>query len=73
MKLIPKSQFDNLRVNDAHEYDINECGGKRVVKIYARGRLIAKSVKSKSTHSTKLQYFAVKGYDVHLQAETDTL
>lgn len=69
MKLIPKSHFDNLRLNDAHEYDSNESGGKRVVKVYAQDRLIAKAVTRETVGKTKKQYFGVNGYDLHLNGE----
>jgi hypothetical protein len=68
MKLIPRSHFDDLRLNDNHEYDVDRCSGKRTVRIYADGKLIAKFLTKKSSGKTIKQYFAVKGYEQYLSA-----
>ncbi len=69
MKLIPRSHFDNLRLNDDYAYDVNSSGGKRVVKIYVDDILIAKSVSRATTRKTKKQYFGVKGYQQYLRSK----
>lgn len=69
MKLIPRTHFDNLRLNDDHEYDTDNCSGKRVVKIYAEGRLIAKKITLVTKHKTKNRFFGVAGYDAYLSGE----
>lgn len=66
MKPISRADFDNLRLNDNHEYDTDDCSGKRVVRIYAGGNLIAKQVKRVTKHKTKSSYFAIKGYQMFL-------
>ena len=65
MKLIMKSEFDNLRLNDKHSYESDSNGDKQVVKIYADGLLIAKKV----TQKKSVRYFGIKGYQQYL---TDT-
>ncbi|WP_299797358.1 hypothetical protein [uncultured Shewanella sp.] len=62
MHLIMKSQFDDLRLNDAHEYSADDKGGKRVVKIYKDGALIAKKI----TVKRSVQYFGVTGVEALL-------
>lgn len=58
MKLIMRSEFDNLRLNDAHQYETDSNGDKQVVKIYKDGMLIAKKVK----HKKSTRYFGVSNY-----------
>lgn len=58
MKLIMRSEFDNLRQNDAHLYETDSNGDKQVVKIYCGDKLIAKRVK----HKKSLRYFGVPEY-----------
>ena len=49
MKLIMKTEFDNLRLNDQHNYENDRNGDKHVVKVYCGDLLIAKKVqKNKS-------------------------
>ncbi len=62
MKLIMKSVFDNLRLNDQHTYDVDTEPFKQVVKIYRNGCLIAK----KKTVKRKVQYFGIKGCEAFL-------
>ncbi|MDN3652965.1 hypothetical protein QWY77_09365 [Thalassotalea ponticola] len=62
MKLIMRSEFDNLRLNDQHAFDVDRNGDKQVVKIYAGNKLIAKKV----THKKSIRYFAVKEYKDYL-------
>lgn len=66
MHLIMKTQFDNLRLNDDHEYSADDKGGKRVVKIYRDGLLIAKKI----TIKRSVQYFGIKGVEELLTAES---
>ena len=47
MKLIMKTEFDNLRSNTTHSYDTDSNGDKQVVKIYSGEQLIAKKIKQK--------------------------
>ncbi|MFT5704840.1 MAG: hypothetical protein ACI8SK_000793 [Shewanella sp.] len=65
MHLIMKTQFDNLRLNDDHEYSTNDRGGKKVVKIFKDGDLIAKKIAIKKS----VQYFGITGVEEFL-AET---
>ncbi len=51
MKLIMKTEFDNLRENDDHCYDTDSNGDKQVVRIYCGEQLIAKKVKLKKINS----------------------
>ena len=59
MHLIMKSQFDDLRLNDDHEYSADDKGGKKVVKIFKDGQLIAKKIAVKRS----VQYFGVTGIE----------
>ena len=63
MKLIMQSEFDNLRLNDNHEYDT--CGNKRVIKIYCNDPLIAKKI----TQKKSIRYFGAKGYEEFLTSQ----
>lgn len=65
MQLIMKTEFDNLRLNPKHEYEVNNQGGKRAVKIYLNGNLIAKKISVK--RSTR--YFGVKNYTDYITYE----
>lgn len=64
MHLIMRTQFDELRLNDEYEYSTNDRGGKKVVKIYKDGELIAKKVSIKNS----VQYFGVTGVEELLEA-----
>jgi hypothetical protein len=57
-----QSEFDNLQVNDNHEYDIDSCANKQVIKIYCNGLLIAKKI----TQNKSVRYFGAKGYKAFL-------
>ncbi|MDB2386210.1 hypothetical protein N9W21_02555 [Shewanella sp.] len=63
MHLIMRTQFDTLRLNDEHEYSTNDRGGKKVVKIYKDGELIAKKVSIKNS----IKYFGVTGVESLLE------
>ena len=56
MNLITKSDFLNLRDNDDHEYEVNTCGDKKVLKIFCDNTLIAKKIKL----NRSIRYFAIK-------------
>jgi len=62
MKLIMKTEFDDLRLNENHQYAIDNNGDKHVVKIYCNDRLIAKKVQLKKS----IRYFGAQGYRNHL-------
>lgn len=62
MKLIMKTEFDNLRENDNHCYETDANGDKQVVKIYYGELLIAKKVKLKRS----LRYFGINNYQEYL-------
>lgn len=62
MKLIMKTEFDNLRLNDAHDYETDRNGDKQIVKIYKGEALIAKKVKQHKS----IRYFGVVGYEQYL-------
>lgn len=63
-----KTEFDNLRLNDAHQYETDSNGDKHIVKVYANEQLIAKKVQQKKS----VRYFGVAGYQQYLE-ERDTL
>ncbi|MEW6999277.1 hypothetical protein AADZ86_16450 [Colwelliaceae bacterium BS250] len=65
MKLIMKTEFNNLRDNDAHAYETDTNGEKQVVKIYCKELLIAKKVILKKS----IRYFAIKDYQQYLTDE----
>jgi len=65
MKLIMKTEFDNLRENDNHCYDTDSNGDKQVVKIYCGERLIAK----KLTQKKSVRFFGIDGYQMYLTTE----
>ncbi|MBA6230977.1 hypothetical protein H4J68_07195 [Colwellia sp. MB3u-28] len=62
MKLIMKTEFDNLRKNSIHQYQSDSNGDREVVKIYFGDLLIAKMIKLKKS----IRYFGVKGYQQYL-------
>lgn len=64
MKLIMKTEFDDLRLNKNHQYESDQNGDKQVVKIYANGQLIAKKVK----HKKSIRYFGADGYLQYLSS-----
>ena len=65
MKLIMRSEFDNLRLNDNHSYDVDTNTDKQVVKIYCGDTLIAKKI----TQKKSVRYFGVKQYKDYLTVE----
>lgn len=62
MKLIMKTEFDNLRANDKHCYDTDSNDDKQVVRIYCDELLIAK----KLTQKKSVRYFGINGYQKYL-------
>ncbi len=68
MKLIMKTEFDNLRLNNNHDYETDSNGDKQVVKVYCGEFLIAKKIKQKKS----IRFFGVSGYEQYLTSE-DTL
>lgn len=62
MHLIMKSEFDNLRLNDKHEYETDKSGNKAVVKIWKGEDLIAKKI----TEKKSIRYFGCKNYKEYL-------
>ncbi|KGJ98074.1 hypothetical protein [Thalassotalea sp. ND16A] len=65
MKLIMRTEFDNLRLNDSHAFATDSNGDKQVVKIYCGEKLIAK----KTTVKKSIRYFGVKEYKDYLTDE----
>ena len=65
MKLIMKTEFDNLRDNDNHSYETDSNGDKQVVKIYSGELLIAKRIKLKKS----IRYFGINNYQAYLMQE----
>lgn len=57
-----KTEFDNLRLNKAHQYDVDNNGDKQVVKIYCNEHLIAKKITMKKS----IRFFGADGYENHL-------
>jgi len=62
MKLIMKTEFDDLRLNENHQYVVDNNGDKQVVKIYFNDQLIAKKIQLKKS----TRYFGAQGYKKHL-------
>jgi hypothetical protein len=62
MKLIMKTEFDNLRLNDDHDYETDSNGDKQIVKIYCGEILIAKKIKQHKS----IRFFGVIGYEQYL-------
>ena len=58
MKLIIKTEFDNLRKNPLHGYESDKNGEKQTVKIYRDSQLIAKKITLKKS----IRYFAITCY-----------
>jgi len=65
MKLIMKTEFDNLKNNNAHSYQSDSNGDKQILKIYYQGTLIAKKIKLKKS----IRYFAIEDYSSYLTDE----
>jgi len=65
MKLIMKTEFDNLRVNVNHDYETDSNGEKQVVKIYCGDLLIAKKIKLKKS----IRFFGIATYQQYLTSE----
>jgi hypothetical protein len=65
MKLIMRTEFDNLRLNPFHAYQSDVNGDKQVVKIYRHEQLIAKKIALKKS----IRYFAIDGYQQYLTSE----
>lgn len=65
MKLIMKTEFDNLRLNDKHDFEVDSNGDKQVVKIYCGELLIAKKIKQKKS----IRYFGISSYQQYLTQE----
>jgi hypothetical protein len=65
MKLIMRTEFDNLRLNKLYEYDVDENSGKQTIKIYAKDKLIAKKISQKKT----VRYFGINEYKDYLKEE----
>lgn len=57
-----KTEFDNLRKNDNHCYNIDVNGEKQVVKIYYGKLLIAKKIVLKKS----IRFFGVNDYQKYL-------
>lgn len=65
MKLIMRTEFDNLRVNQNHQYEVDKNGDKQIVKIYCKDELIAKRVTVKKS----IRYFGAPNYKQFLTSE----
>ena len=65
MKLIMKTEFDNLRLNTKHDYETDSNGDKQVVKIYCGELLIAKKIKQNKS----IRFFGITGYEQYLTQE----
>jgi len=65
MKLIMKTEFDNLRLNKNHDYETDSNGEKQVVKIFCGELLIAKKIKQ----AKSIRFFGIKGYEQYLIQE----
>jgi len=65
MKLIMKTEFDNLRLNDVHSFETDTNTNKQVVKIYCGEQLIAKMIKVKKS----TRYFGISNYQHFLTSQ----
>ena len=65
MKLIMKTEFDNLRLNNNHDFEADSNGDKQVVKIYCGDLLIAKKIKQKKS----IRYFGIATYQQYLSQD----
>lgn len=65
MKLIMKTEFDNLKDNDSQYYDTNSNGDKQVIRIYCGEVLIAKKITLKKS----VRYFGIQDYQDYLSQE----
>ena len=57
-----KTEFDNLRLNDNHDYETDSNGDKQIVKIYCGELLIAKKIKQHKA----IRFFGVSDYEQYL-------
>jgi hypothetical protein len=64
MNLIMRTEFDNLRLNDNHQYETDKSGNKAVVKIWKGDELIAKKI----TEKKLIRYFGCKNYKEYLSS-----
>ena len=62
MKLIMRSEFESLRLNELNEYDTDGDRDNKILKIYRDGNLIAK----RKTHKNSVRYFGAPGYEKYL-------
>ncbi|MBA6341773.1 hypothetical protein H4J59_12335 [Colwellia sp. MB02u-10] len=67
MKLIMRTEFENLQKNPLHGYQSDVNGEKQVVKLYRNDQLIAKKITLKKS----IRYFAVDSYQQFLTDETE--
>jgi len=67
MKLIMKTEFDNLRLNQNHNYEADSNGDKHVVKIYYNDLLIAKKIKQNKS----IRFFGIAEYKQYLTQESN--
>jgi len=65
MKLIMKTEFDNLRLNENHDYETDSNGDKQVVKVFCGELLIAKKIKQNKS----IRFFGIKGFEQYLTPE----
>ncbi len=60
-----KTEFDNLRLNQNHDYETDSNGEKQVVKIFCGELLIAKKIKQKKS----IRFFGISSYAQYLTQE----
>lgn len=70
MKLIMRTEFENLRLNDDHGYMVDNNSGKEVLKIYMGDKLIAKRISNGTKLKRTKRYFGCKGYQEYLKDYT---
>ena len=66
LKLIMKTEFNNLRENDNHCYDTDSNGDKQVIRVYCGELLIAKKITLKKS----VRFFGINSYQQYLTQET---
>ena len=57
-----KTEFDNLRLNLAHDHEVDSNGDKQIIKIYCNRLLIAKKITLKKS----IRYFGIKKFKDYL-------
>ena len=66
MKLIMRSEFENLQKNDDHGYIVDQTGDKEVLKLFSGEIMIAKRIHMKNKKKKAKRYFGCQTYKDYL-------